>query len=49
MVSLNSLNSVTRILDITVKGLEPATKPPLELETTMLPQRQKDTCERKDL
>ena len=31
---LNSLNSVTKIFVITVKGLEPATQPPLELETS---------------
>ena len=34
---------------MTLKGLEPATQPPLVLETRMLPQRQQDTCERLDL
>ena len=34
---------------MTLKGLEPATQPPLVLETSMLPQCQQDTCERQDL
>ena len=34
---------------MTLRGLEPAIQPPLVLETSMLPQRQKDTCERLDL
>ena len=34
---------------ITIKVLKPATRPPLVLETRMLPQRQQDTCERQDL
>ena len=40
-VSLNLLNSV-----MTVKGLKPATKPPLVLETRILQQHQQNTCER---
>ena len=34
---------------MTLKGLEPATQPPLVSETSMLPQRHQDTCERQDL
>ena len=34
MVSLNSVNSVTKIFDITLKGLEPATQPPQQDATT---------------
>ena len=48
-VSVNSTNSVTKIFAITVNGLEPATRPPLVLETRMLPQHQQDTCARLDL
>ena len=29
---------------VTLKGLEPATQPPLVSETSMLPQRQPDMC-----
>ena len=39
-----SLNSVTKISVITVKGLKPATQSPLVLETRMLPQCHQDTC-----
>ena len=46
MLSLNSLNSVTKIFVITLKGLEPATQAPLVLETRMIPQCQQDTCMR---
>ena len=46
---LNSANSVTKMFVITVKGLEPGTQPSLLLETMMLPQHQKYTCERQDL
>ena len=49
MFSLNSVNSVTKIFVITVKGLKPATQPPLVLETMMLSQHQQDTHERQDL
>ena len=42
-VSLNLLNSVTKIFVITVKELEPTTQPPLVWETRMLPQCQQDT------
>ena len=49
MFSLNAANSVTKIFVITVKGLKPATQPSLVQETSMLPQRQQDTCERQDL
>ena len=34
---------------ITLKGLEPATQPPLVSETRMLPEHQQDTYERQDL
>ena len=34
---------------MTLKGLQPATQPPLVLETRMLLQHQQDTCERLDL
>ena len=34
---------------LTLKGLEPATQPPLVYNTRMLPQRQEDICERLDL
>ena len=49
MVSPNSLDSVTKIFSITVRGLEPATQPPLISESSMPTQCQKDTCERHDL
>ena len=39
-----SLNSVTKIFVITVKELEPATRPRLVRKTRMLPQHQQDTC-----
>ena len=42
----NSLNSLTRISVITVKG---SNLPLLMLGTMMLPQEQQDTCERRDL
>ena len=38
-----------KIFVITVRRLEPATQPPLVLETRMPPQHQQDTCERQDL
>ena len=40
MLSLNSVNSVTNIFVITVRGLKPVTQPPLVYETRMLQQRQ---------
>ena len=46
MFSLNSANSVTKIFVIIVKGLNLLS---LVLETRMLPQHQKDTCERQHL
>ena len=38
-----------KIFVITVKGLEPATQPPLVRKTRILPQHHQDTCERQDL
>ena len=38
-----------KIFVIAVKGLEPATQPSFALGTSMLPQRQQDTCERQDI
>ena len=43
-VSLNLVNSLTKIFVITVKGLEPDTQPPLTWETRKLQQRQQYTC-----
>ena len=41
MFSLNSVNSVTKTFVITVKGLEPATQPPLvrDQDATTAPAR----------
>ena len=51
--SLNVFTELTafsdKILVNTVKGLEPATQPPLVEETRMPAQCQQDTCERRDL
>ena len=44
-----SLNAVTKIFVIKVRGLETATQSPLVKETRMLPQCKQDTCERQDL
>ena len=41
MILLNSLNSVTKIVVITVKGLN---LPPVVLEARMVPRCQEDTC-----
>ena len=38
-----------KIFVIRVKGFELATQPPFMQETSMLPQRQLDTCERQKL